>query len=686
MKKVLLLCITFCVISILAIGQMNIPSKPNRMVNDYASILSSNEVLLLENKLRTIDKSTGVQITLVTMATLNGYDVTDYALELGNKWGVGHKNDQGLVILLCMDTRKWSIQTGSGIEGDLPDAVCGHVGREYLVPNLRTKNYYEAFDQTINRLMDAAGMMTWKERQEQHIIKAEVEAKAKQQRLEAEKADNEDREKKSREFWDDVWSIVASLALFALPCAIIFFFYGWYKDWQKEQKRRKYLSILISNNWADVHSTMANIRTGAQNIRNTSKPQWVYNIFNTKEQEALDIQQKFNTSKNEISIFTKKSIKKVEKKHYDTLYSCIIDSLKKIVVIQNYLHSDLPKEIANEASSRRSALADYTVVTSAYDNTSKKMISEGYNLSHFNHVIESLINDFRDCNNNEEKLGKDFDNQIQSIVARVRALEDDIKNLAIVRSEVDKKLLLVKKAFPNTADSQVNISITLLSHKYQKDALELYATKWKKTMNEYEVMYKSFDEIANLNDMKQQRFGDAQALLNTIDTYVSSIASQKDAIINLDKNLQLAKESVFVCIKNIEKKIPTIKNLMTDSDVSSSTESNANTLLTKVKNFENSIEGTPEPDWISQKSIGEGLLRKLTDIISTMESEISDAEEERKRKKRQAEEEERQRIQRQRDAEESSRRSSYSSSSSSSDSGSSFGGGSFSGGGASGGW
>ena len=200
MKKVLLLSITCCVISILAIGQMNIPPKPNRMVNDYASILSSNEVSLLENKLRAIDKSTGVQITLVTITTLNGYDVTEYTLELGNKWGVGHQNDKGLVILLSMDTRKWSIQTGSGIEGDLPDGVCGHIGREYLVPNLRTKKYYDAFNQTVDRLMDAAGMMTWKEREEQHIIKAEVEAKAKQNRLDAEKADNDAREKNQENF------------------------------------------------------------------------------------------------------------------------------------------------------------------------------------------------------------------------------------------------------------------------------------------------------------------------------------------------------------------------------------------------------------------------------------------------------------------------------------------------------
>ena len=138
---------------------------------------------------------------------------------------------------------------------------------------------------------------------------------------------------------------------------------------------------------------MSNIRNSVENIRKFPKSKWINNIFNTKEQEALDIQQKFNTSKNEISIFTKKSVKKSEKKNYDTLYSCIVDSVNKIVVIQNYLHIDMPQEIADEATSKRNALEDYTAVTKAYNNTSKKMISEGYNLTHFNHIIESLIND-----------------------------------------------------------------------------------------------------------------------------------------------------------------------------------------------------------------------------------------------------------------------------------------------------
>lgn len=38
-----------------------------------------------------VDDSTSVQIAVVLISTLDGYPISDYAFELGEKWGVGDR-------------------------------------------------------------------------------------------------------------------------------------------------------------------------------------------------------------------------------------------------------------------------------------------------------------------------------------------------------------------------------------------------------------------------------------------------------------------------------------------------------------------------------------------------------------------------------------------------------------------
>src|ERR1043166_5308518 len=67
------------------------PPKPNppRLVNDFAHVLSDDEMSLLERKLNAFSDSTSNQITIVTITSLGEYEISDYATELGNRWGIG---------------------------------------------------------------------------------------------------------------------------------------------------------------------------------------------------------------------------------------------------------------------------------------------------------------------------------------------------------------------------------------------------------------------------------------------------------------------------------------------------------------------------------------------------------------------------------------------------------------------
>lgn len=68
-----------------------IPPKPNppRLVNDLAGLLSQEEVARLEQKLVDYNDSTSTQITVVTISSLDGYDIDDLAQRIGQNWEIG---------------------------------------------------------------------------------------------------------------------------------------------------------------------------------------------------------------------------------------------------------------------------------------------------------------------------------------------------------------------------------------------------------------------------------------------------------------------------------------------------------------------------------------------------------------------------------------------------------------------
>ncbi|GAB6012413.1 TPM domain-containing protein [Viscerimonas tarda] len=123
------------------------PMSPPRLVNDFAGIYSDKGRNDLEQMLRNYNDTTSTQIYVVTVSNLEGYDVSDYATRLGEKWGVGQKGkDNGAVILIkprIGNARgQVFIATGYGLEPVLTDARCGRIIDQYMLPYFMEDNYY----------------------------------------------------------------------------------------------------------------------------------------------------------------------------------------------------------------------------------------------------------------------------------------------------------------------------------------------------------------------------------------------------------------------------------------------------------------------------------------------------------------------------------------------------------------
>jgi len=156
MKKLLSLLLLFHTIATTA---QNIPQKANppRLVNDFAHVLTSDQIESLERKLVNYDDSTSTQIVVVTVATTGDYDIDDYALKILREWGVGNKKtNNGIVILAAVNDRKVKIEVGYGMEGAIPDITAKQIIENSISPNFRQSNYYRGFDEAADAIIKAA--------------------------------------------------------------------------------------------------------------------------------------------------------------------------------------------------------------------------------------------------------------------------------------------------------------------------------------------------------------------------------------------------------------------------------------------------------------------------------------------------------------------------------------------------
>jgi uncharacterized protein len=156
MKKLILSLLIFtCLVS----AAQDIPKPPNppRLVNDFAHVMTADQIQDLENKLVAYDDSTSIQIAVVTIQTTGDYAIDDYALKILRDWKVGNKKtNNGLVVLAAIQDHKVFIATGYGMEGVLPDITSKQIIEDEIVPNFRQQNYYRGFDLATDAVIKAS--------------------------------------------------------------------------------------------------------------------------------------------------------------------------------------------------------------------------------------------------------------------------------------------------------------------------------------------------------------------------------------------------------------------------------------------------------------------------------------------------------------------------------------------------
>ena len=140
----------FFVNSIFALA---VPSLTSPIV-DNANLISDGVEQNLNNQLEDLSNSTGIQLAVLTIPTLEGEVLESYSMKVAETWKLGSKEkDTGVLLLIALQERSIRIEVGYGLEGVLTDTKCGLIIRNIIAPEFRNGNYQAGIVNAVNNIV-----------------------------------------------------------------------------------------------------------------------------------------------------------------------------------------------------------------------------------------------------------------------------------------------------------------------------------------------------------------------------------------------------------------------------------------------------------------------------------------------------------------------------------------------------
>ena len=141
------------------IYQQKMLDNPASQVVDVAGILTTQDIDNLIVKTDELDSLNLAQVAIVTVNDLEGKAALDFATDLANKWGVGHKaTNDGITIVIKPKTAdakgEAAIATGTGMEKLLSNEMCKRIIDEVMIPKFKENKYGEAIGDAIDKIKE----------------------------------------------------------------------------------------------------------------------------------------------------------------------------------------------------------------------------------------------------------------------------------------------------------------------------------------------------------------------------------------------------------------------------------------------------------------------------------------------------------------------------------------------------
>lgn len=130
------------IIAALSISSYSFTATSTQRVFDEAKLLENKHTLVLERIIWEWENKTKHQMAVITVKSLNGVEIEDFAVKKFQELGIGSKeNNDGLLLIVAPNDRKLRIEVGYGLEPYLPDGLVGEIRDTYIVPNFKNNDF-----------------------------------------------------------------------------------------------------------------------------------------------------------------------------------------------------------------------------------------------------------------------------------------------------------------------------------------------------------------------------------------------------------------------------------------------------------------------------------------------------------------------------------------------------------------
>lgn len=140
-----------------ALANDPLPPAPKQHFNDYASLVAPGLGARLDRELEDFERGTSNQVLVVIFRSLpEGAALEDFTIRTFQEWKVGQKQkNNGVALFIFKENRKIYIQTGYGLEGALPDALCKRIIAEQITPYFKQGDYNRGVEAGVHAILRA---------------------------------------------------------------------------------------------------------------------------------------------------------------------------------------------------------------------------------------------------------------------------------------------------------------------------------------------------------------------------------------------------------------------------------------------------------------------------------------------------------------------------------------------------
>lgn len=160
-QRITLILILFAVTTLQA-ATWTVQTVPNVRATDVRlhtvdpdNLLDDASQAAIDRLLHEVETNSTAEVMVVALKSVGDVYVKDFATALFNHWRIGKSSkDNGLLILMVDDQGKISFETGYGLEGVLPDAICMRIIQQDIIPYMKEGRYGEGLLSGVNKVVE----------------------------------------------------------------------------------------------------------------------------------------------------------------------------------------------------------------------------------------------------------------------------------------------------------------------------------------------------------------------------------------------------------------------------------------------------------------------------------------------------------------------------------------------------